>query len=192
MDLEEVHKLQDTIGVEQKSFGKFETPDWDQVGQKKVRDALLVLGGTFGDSKRMFGPKSEVDPVRHLIGTALAWGGNPERDAIYLNVTPKENDGNTIYRLTVKDVLVDAFWSISVYNAKGYYEANPENSYSVNNLTAKRSNQGTIVIQFGKGDEPTANCLPIMPGWNYMVRLYRPRREILDGTWTFPEAIPVK
>ncbi len=25
-----------------------------------------------------------------------------------------------------------------------------------------------------------------MPGWNYTVRLYRPRKEILDGTWKFP------
>ena len=29
-----------------------------------------------------------------------------------------------------------------------------------------------------------------MKGWNYMVRLYRPRKEILDGTWKFPEAQP--
>jgi len=28
-------------------------------------------------------------------------------------------------------------------------------------------------------------------GWNYIVRLYRPRKEILDGTWKFPEAQPV-
>jgi hypothetical protein len=28
-------------------------------------------------------------------------------------------------------------------------------------------------------------------GWNYMVRLYRPRPEILNGTWKFPEAQPV-
>ena len=25
-----------------------------------------------------------------------------------------------------------------------------------------------------------------MDGWNYAVRLYRPRPEILDGSWTFP------
>jgi hypothetical protein len=31
----------------------------------------------------------------------------------------------------------------------------------------------------------TPNCLPIMPGWNYTVRLYRPRAEILNGKWTF-------
>jgi hypothetical protein len=30
-----------------------------------------------------------------------------------------------------------------------------------------------------------------MPGWNYIVRLYRPRAQILDGTWKFPEARPV-
>jgi hypothetical protein len=29
-----------------------------------------------------------------------------------------------------------------------------------------------------------------MPGWNYIVRLYRPQAEILDGRWTFPEAQP--
>jgi hypothetical protein len=27
-----------------------------------------------------------------------------------------------------------------------------------------------------------------MPGWNYMVRLFRPRAEVLKGTWKFPQA----
>lgn len=52
-----------------------------------MRDALLVLGSTLPDSRRMFGTKAEVDPVRYLIGCAMAWGGNPDKDAIYLNVT---------------------------------------------------------------------------------------------------------
>ena len=42
-----------------------------------------------------------------------------------------------------------------------------------------------------QSDGKIANCLPTMPGWNYMVRLYRPRAEILNGTWKFPEAQPV-
>jgi len=37
----------------------------------------------------------------------------------------------------------------------------------------------------------TQNPLPITPGWNYVVRLYRPRKAILDGSWKFPEAKPV-
>ena len=43
----------------------------------------------------------------------------------------------TVHRLTVKDVPVDGFWSISVYNAKGFFEKNPLDAYSLNNLTAK-------------------------------------------------------
>jgi hypothetical protein len=191
-DLEAVHKLQDAIRVERQAPGKFEVPAWDPVGQKKVRDALLVLGSTLPDSKRMFGTKDEVDPVRHLIGSALAWGGNPEKDAMYLNVTPPENDGATVYRLTVKDVPVDGFWSISVYNAKGYFEPNKENAYALNNFSAKKGEDGTVTIQFGGCDGKTPNCLPITPGWNYIVRLYRPRKEVLDGAWKFPEAVPVK
>ena len=140
----------------------------------------------------MFGPKGEVDPVRQLIGAASAWGGNPEKDALYLNVTPAQNDGKTVYRLDVKDVPVDGFWSISVYNAKGYFEPNALNAYTLNNITAKKGADGSIAIQFGGCDGKLANCLPITPGWNYLVRLYRPRPEILDGTWTFPEPRAVK
>ena len=40
------------------------------------------------------------------------------------------------YRLTVRDVPVDGFWSISVYNADGFFEPNERGAYSVNNITA--------------------------------------------------------
>src|SRR5688572_7707506 len=190
-DVEAVHALQDAIKVDQPGGpGKLEVPNWDQASQKTVREALLVLASTLPDTKRMFGPKDAVDPVRRLIGAASAWGGNPEKDALYLNVTPPRNDGRTVYRLDVKDVPVDGFWSISVYNAKGYFEPNPENAYTLNNITAKKNEAGAIDIQFGGCDGKAANCLPIVKGWNYMVRLYRPRGEILDGTWKFPEAQP--
>ena len=37
----------------------------------------------------MFGAnENEVDPVKHLIGSAMLWGGNPEKDALYLPITP--------------------------------------------------------------------------------------------------------
>src|SRR5215813_2665695 len=65
-DLIEVHALQDAIKVSQKSPGRFEVPQWDQVTRKKVHDALLVLGDTLPDARRMYGTKDQVDPVRHL------------------------------------------------------------------------------------------------------------------------------
>jgi hypothetical protein len=103
----------------------------------------------------------------------------------------KQNDGTTVYKLNVKNVPVDAFWSVSLYNAEGYYEKNPDDAYSINSITGKESPDGSIAIQFGGCDGKIPNCLPIMKGWNYTVRLYRPCAEILNGTWKFPEAKPV-
>jgi hypothetical protein len=192
-DVAAVHALQDAIKVDQPGGpGKFEVPNWDQASQRTVRQALLTLGSTLPDTKRMFGPKEAVDPVRRLIGAASAWGGNPEKDALYLNVTPPTNDGKTIYKLVVKDVPVAGFWSISVYDAKGYYEKNQYNAYSLNSVTAKKELDGSVAVQFGGCNGKIPNCLPIMKGWNYMVRLYRPRDEILSGKWGFPQAQPIQ
>ena len=190
-DVAQVHVLQDGIKAGQKGAGKFEVPNWDQASQKKVRDALLVLASTMPDFKKAFGTKAQVDPIRHLIGTAAGWGGNPDKDATYLNITPEKNDGNTVYKLNVRDVPVNGFWSVSLYDERGYYEKNPYNAYSINNITAQKSPDGSIAIQFGGCDGKIPNCLPIMKGWNYTVRLYRPRNEILNGKWKFPEPQPV-
>ena len=191
-DMQQAHALQDAVRVQQRSAGKFETPNWDLVGQKKMRDALLMMNATLPDLKRAFGSRFQVDPVRHLIGTAAAWGGNPDKDAVYLNVTPEKNDGAMVYKLTVpKNVPVNAFWSVTVYDSEGHLKENRYNSYSVSSITAKKNADGSVPIQFGGCDGKIANCVPTMKGWNYMVRLYRPRDEILNGKWKFPEAKPV-
>jgi hypothetical protein len=188
-DIKEAQALQDAVKVSQKSPGKFEVPNWDPVSQKKVRDSLIALNSTLPDLRRAFGARFQVDQVRHLIGTAAAWGGNPDKDAIYLNVTPARNDGKTTYRLNVPaKVPVNAFWSVIVYDAEGRLQKNEYNSYSLNSITAKKNADGTIPVQFGGCDGKIPNCIPTMNGWNYMVRLYRPRDEILTGKWKFPEA----
>jgi hypothetical protein len=192
-DVVAVHALQDAIKVQQTGGpGQFVVPKWDTDSQTNIRDALLVLATTMPDFKRAFGTRHEVDPVRHLIGAAAGWGGNPDKDATYLNVTPARNDGATVYKLDVKDVPVDGFWSISLYDAQGYFQRNPYDAYSLNNITAQKSADGSVNIQFGGCDGKVPNCLPTMKGWNYTVRLYRPSAEILDGSWKFPEAQPVK
>ena len=192
-DIEAVHALQDAIEVEQMAAGTFETPDWDQASLAKVREALLALADANGgiDSALMFGRKEDVDPVQHLIGTAAGWGGNPPHAALYAGVVPEQNDGVTVHRLTVRDVPVDGFWSVSVYNKDGYFERNARDAYTVNNVTAEPDADGSVTIQFG-GDEDAPNCIPIMPGWNYVVRMYRPRAALLDGSWKFPDAQPAE
>ncbi|MBV8930841.1 MAG: DUF1254 domain-containing protein [Mycobacteriaceae bacterium] len=190
-DLATAHGLQDAIKVKQDHVGTFVLPKWDQASQGKVRTALLALATTLPDSRGMFGTKADTDPVRHLIGAASAWGGNPDKDALYLNVSPARSDGATVHRLTVGDVPVEAFWSVTVYNALGYFIPNPQNAYAVNSITATRGADGKVTVQFGGCDGTVPNCLPIIFGWNYTVRLYRPKQQILSGQWTFPQAQPV-
>ncbi|MBY5322733.1 DUF1254 domain-containing protein [Rhizobium leguminosarum] len=188
-DLKAARYLQDAIKVEQPGGpGKFEVPRWDAASQKKIREALLVLATSVTDTSKAFGTKDQVDPVQRLIGAASAWGANPPKDATYLNFVPPDNDGKAVYTLTVKDVPVDGFWSVSVYNKAGFYEKNEFDAYTLNNVTAKQDPSGGYRIQFGGCDGKIANCLPTAEGWNYMVRLYRPREEILNGSWRFPEA----
>ena len=78
-----------------------------------------------------------------------------------------------------------------VYNAAGYFEPNDRNAYSVNNITAApdagRLDHGPL----RRLRRRPAQLPPIMDGWNYAVRLYRPRPEILDGGWTFPDPVAV-
>ncbi|MBW9115912.1 DUF1254 domain-containing protein [Rhizobium cauense] len=191
-DADEVHKLQDAIKVGQPGGpGKLELPTWDKVSQDKVRSALLALNATMGSFDRAFGSKEQVDPVHHLIGAAAGWGGNPDSEAMYIAVTPPQNDGKTVYTLRVPPgVPVDGFWSISRYNSEGFFVPNSQNAYSVNNLTATKGSDGSIEVQFGGCDGKVANCLPIEAGWNYTVRLYRPQPQVLDGSWKFPDPQP--
>lgn len=91
----------------------------------------------------------------------------------------------------MKDVLVDAFWSVIVYDEKGFIPKNNKDVYSYISVTAGVNRDGSITIQFGDYDGGERNRIPLVSGWNYMVRLYRPRREVVDGWWKFPEATPV-
>lgn len=186
-----VTELQNKVVASQASIGTFEIPDWDQPSLDKLREALKVVASTLTDTKLCFGDVDEVNPIAHLLGAASGWGGNPPSAAIYLNVVPEINDGKAAYILTVKDVPVDGFWSISLYNKDGFFEKNSYNAYSVNNFSAKKEKDGSIIIHFG-GDPKQQNYLPISDGWNYIVRLYRAKSEILDGSWMFPSPVIIK
>ncbi len=185
-DMKAAHRLQDAVKVEQADIGKFEVPNWKKDEVEQMRDTINVVASTVTDTSKMFGKKEELDPVYWMLGAALGWGGLPAEAATYVNVVPEKNDGKTAYTLTAKDVPVDAFWSVTLYDEKGWMPVNKYNAYSFNNVTAKKDKDGSTTIHFG-GDPKQPNFLPIVPGWNYIVRLYQPKKAILDGSWTFPD-----
>ncbi len=189
-DIAVANALQDKLKIEGGGTGPLDLPDWDQEQLKTARGALNTLAMMGSDPSRAFGTREDTDTLQHLIGAAAGWGGLPKKNAVYELEVVEKNDG-TPYALTVEDVPVNAFWSITVYNADGFIDANDLGAYSYNNVTAKANVNGAFTIHFGGCKDGRVNCLPISKGWNYAVRMYEPRKEILDGSWTFPVAKPV-
>jgi len=138
------------------------------------------------DASKAFGSKDEVTKLDHLVGAISAWAGMPPSSAMYVVDSVPANDGKTPHAVTVKDVPVDAFWSVTVYNADGYLEPNDLGVNSFNNVSADPNDDRSYTLHFGGCEDGRINCIPITPDWNHTIRLYEPRAEILDGSWTFP------
>lgn len=184
-DLALAHVVQDGLALRGGPGEPFPAPDVADFSALRAAVAALAAYGL--DSRRAFGARDHVDPVQHLVGTAVGWGGLPETEAVYDLAAMGLAPGH--YTIRVADVPVDGFWSLSVYDGSGFFAPNPEGRYSVNSVTAERDADGAVTINLG-GDPSLPNAIPLPEGWNATVRLYRPRPEVVDGTWRFPAPVP--
>jgi hypothetical protein len=188
-DVVAANSIQDGLALSAASAEPLVLADYDQESFAAVRHAAAELGRFITNYTGAFGTRGSVDSLKHFIGTAVGWGGLPEEEAFYVNVDPHLPLGE--YRIVVRDVPVDGFWSISLYNRDGYFEASDTGGCSVNQVTTQREPDGSIVVNLGTCADDRPNGLRIMEGWNYTVRLYQPHPEILDGSWTFPSVEPL-
>lgn len=188
-DIAAVNAFQDALLIDAAADGPYIHPDYDPVSLDHTRGLLLQLMEGVPDSRGLFGRADEVDPVRHLLGTAGGWGGLPEWEAFYAIESEPRPAGHS--QVVFRDVPVDAFWSISVYDRDGFFEANPAGRYSYNGVTAIADAEGVVTIDLDTDDHGYRNHLPVIDGWNYAIRLYRPRPEVLDGSWVPPVPEPV-
>jgi hypothetical protein len=190
-DVAAVNAIQNQMTIEAGSSKPFLMPDYDEDSFEALVRRLNALLPFADGISGTFGTKESVNPVRHLIGTAVGWGGLPDTEAYYPANVPNLPVGE--YKIEVPaDVPVGAFWSVSLYNAEGFFEKNDIDGYVVNSIMGERNRDGSMTIHLGGCDDGRENCLPIMEGWNYVVRLYQPGPEILDGSWTFPDVEPAK
>ncbi len=188
-DLAEVNTLQDAVTFSAGSASPYTHPEYDKATLDATREPLLKLAAGVPDTDAMFGAKEDVDPVRHLIGTAFGWGGLPVTEAYYYAEAAPRPVGR--YTLAFEGVPVDAFWSIAVYNRDGYFEANPYDSYGLNSVTASPDENGKVILNLSPERSDLANHVYIMDGWNYVLRLYQPQASVLDKTWKPPTPQPV-
>jgi len=189
-DVATAQRLQDGLAVSQDSAGTLALPDWDTHSRDDLHDAIVTISKTMDDFRGACGDVDEVNPVKFLLQSVTTFGF-PESEALYLSRVPDQNDGETPHTLTVDDVPVDGFWSVTVYNSDWYLAENEYDAYSVNNVTAARNDDGSVTIHFG-GDPDQPNFLYTPPEWTYLIRLYQPHEEILDGGYQFPESRPVE
>jgi hypothetical protein len=166
--------------------------------KKKIATKVSELPGPRGDTAKGYGD----DWLQRAAVTQLGWGANSEKEALYPNLA-KDGEGNALdgskgkYTLTfAKDALppVNAFWSLTMYDGKTQLMIeNPLNRYLLNSTMIeqmKKNDDGSLTLYFQKDapdDALKANWLPAPDGPFYMLmRLYWPKKEILDGAWKQP------
>ena len=139
--------------------------------------------------------------LKRAIITQFGLGANLPEDAIYpLNLADeagKPLDGGSDYVLHFEKGAtppVDAFWSVTLYDAQGYQVANSLNRFAVSSWMPFKTNpDGSLDLYFqnaSPGADKEANWLPAPKGpFNLTMRLYAPRTEALVGKWNPPPVI---
>ena len=141
----------------------------------------------------------------YRAGVALyGLGANLPEDSLYPSTLTDEGGallmGGRAYRLRFEaDGVppVNAFWSITLYDAAGYLIANPAGRYAVSSRDdLVREGDGSLVLDIHSGPPAPgreANWLPAPQEgeFNLLARLYWPREEGLSGDWQMPPVEPL-
>jgi hypothetical protein len=172
--------------------------DLEQSGKSGAGIGLHVNGwfyqtstvGTYGTAYKLRG-------MAALIGL----GVNLPEDAVYpasfVDSEGKPYSGANRYLLHFEKGKLppaNAFWSVTLYDKDGFQAANALNRFAIGDRDKLKFNADGSLDLFIQNDTPgidkEANWLPAPTGeFNLAMRLYSPRREALDGSWTPP---PVK
>ena len=178
-------------------------------GVEDGRKRVIELGHNPGNAKLVNGWLTIVNDIgsygtNYDARAGVAWvgfGANIPQDAIY-PLTRVDADGNPLNGANKYIVHFDkgqsppinAFWSLTMYNAKQAFVANPINRYAIGDrdkLKIDPDGSFDIYLQHdspGTGKE--SNWLPADSGsFNVILRMYWPKEAVLSGDWTPP---PIK
>ena len=142
--------------------------------------------------------------LKRAVVSQVGLGANLAEDAIYpLNLFDDSGqplDGANKYMLHFDKSAtppVNAFWSITLYDAEGFQVANVLNRFAVSSYMPFKINaDGSLDLYFqndSPGKDREANWLPAPKGaFNLTMRLYSPRSESLTGKWNPPAVMKVQ
>ena len=185
-----INKLQDQFVIKANSADPLPEFKWDLESLKALTAAYEKDSTQYSSWKGMMGPRGKVDEKTRHIAAAAAWGLFPEWDATYLNYSGG-HDCRVCHQATYQVPENKAFWSITVYGNDGFMKSD---NNIVNSSNVKLNADGTFTVHFGSvetcGDVP--NRLDTTEGWNFLMRIYRPGKSVLEGAYRLPAAKPVK
>ncbi|MEO8603320.1 MAG: DUF1214 domain-containing protein [bacterium] len=133
----------------------------------------------------------------------LGLGANLDADAIYATARTDAagealNGAQRYVMHFAKGQLppANAFWSLTMYNDRQFFVANPLGRYAIGDrdkLTVNPDGSLDLYIQtMSPGAAKQSNWLPAPRGWfNLMMRVYWPKAAMLDGTYQIPPIVEV-
>jgi hypothetical protein len=175
-----------------------------EAGTTAAREAIAGNIAGFGTAANGWSIATETIGVygnAYLKRATVALGGlgaNPPEDAVYPVLVsdsdgePTTGDRNYVIHFDADELPpVDAFWSITMYDAEGYQVANELDRFAIGDRDRLKYNADgslDILIQHANpGPDREANWLPAPTGpLGITMRLYAPKPEVLDGRWRPP------
>jgi hypothetical protein len=135
---------------------------------------------------------------KRAVVTLVGLGANPAEDAVYPLLTA-DADGNPVAGENDYVIHFDAdklppayaFWSVTMYDAEGFQVANELDRFAIGDrdpLTYNADGSLDLYLQHtNPGPVRESNWLPAPLGpLGITMRLYAPKREVLDGRWHPP------
>lgn len=167
-----------------------------QMGAKVATMAKVVNGWQMNvDTMGVYGNFY----LKRAVVAQIGLGANQPEDAIYPmcvgDADGKPLQGEARYALHfAKAELppVDAFWSVTMYDAQGFQVANRLNRFAIGDRDALTFNADGSLDLYLQHDSPGAdresNWLPTPASGvlGVTMRLYAPKAPILDGSWVPP------
>jgi len=162
--------------------------------ETKTEHGRVVNGWEFSENLGRYG-------TRYLWRASVAMfglGANLQEDAVYGRATI---DGNS-RRLSGANRYVvhfpngqlppvNAFWSLTMYDDRQFFVANPIHRFAIGDRDHLKFNSDGSLTLYIQHDRPEpdveSNWLPAPAGnFNIIMRLYWPKKEIIEGSWAPP------